>query len=588
MNIENILNKNSIPYQQAGNDLVINCPFCNKILGGNPVATFHIDQSYYRGNCNSCSKIADWEEISEKLGIISEKENIEKEEKKTEEKEDKRERTSQSDQLVKLIENTEGIELFHDDLNEPHIRININGHCENWRCRSKQFKRYLSSLYWNSYKKAPNTDAINTALGVIEAKACFDGNKFELFNRVAWLNDSLWYDLTNNNWQAVKINSEKWEIVHEPPILFKHYNHQKLQITPEKNGSIDEIFKFINIQNENHRILLRVYIVSSFIPDFPHPILCLYGSQGSAKSTLSRLLKMLIDPSAFGVTDFPKDGMELAQKLHNQWFSFFDNVSYLSGNTSDILCRAVTGAGVSKRELYTDGDDIIYHIKRPIGLNGINLIINKPDLLERSLLIELQEIPDDQRKAEKEIMEEFEKCLPKILGSIFDILSKALKIRPAIKLKSMPRMADFALWGCAITEALGYDQNRFSEAYNENINKQNDEALYENPVAMALTNFMEDKEIWTGTSTKLLSEIKLIAQNLKIEEKTLPKAPNALSRILNQIKPNLKKIGIEIIKEDGKQRILVIQKTKNNIVNIVDDANAVSDINDKNDNYDNF
>ena len=102
MNIKEILNKNSIPYQQVGNDLVINCPFCNKTLGGNPVATFHIDQSYYRGNCNSCSKITDWEELSEKLGISIEP-KIEPKEEKTKTKIKKQKPDFQNEEIEPVI-----------------------------------------------------------------------------------------------------------------------------------------------------------------------------------------------------------------------------------------------------------------------------------------------------------------------------------------------------------------------------------------------------------------------------------------------------------------------------------------------------
>ena len=44
-------------------------------------------------------------------------------------------------------------------------------------------------------------------------------------------------------------------------------------------------------------------------------------------------------------------------------------------------------AGFSKRQLYTDDDDIIYHFRRCIGFNGINLRATKADLLDRAIII---------------------------------------------------------------------------------------------------------------------------------------------------------------------------------------------------------
>ena len=52
-----------------------------------------------------------------------------------------------------------------------------------------------------------------------------------------------------------------------------------------------------------------------------------------------------------------------------------------------------------------------------------------------------------------------------------------MAIRPAIRLSGRPRMADFAEWGCAIAEALGHSQNEFLDAYSDNTNSRNEEAL---------------------------------------------------------------------------------------------------------------
>ena len=120
----------------------------------------------------------------------------------------------------------------------------------------------------------------------------------------------------------------------------------------------------LNIRDEHNRLLLKCYIIGLFIPEVPKPILMLHGEQGSAKSTLQELVKMLIDPSIIRTLAFPKDNNELVQKLSHNFISYFDNVSDIRDWISDQLCRAVTGSGFSKRQLYTDDDDIIYNFKR--------------------------------------------------------------------------------------------------------------------------------------------------------------------------------------------------------------------------------
>jgi hypothetical protein len=481
---------------------------------------------------------------------------------------------TQSQMLLEIIEDNPNIELFHDEASDPHVRLPIETHHEIWRCRSKQFKRWLAKLFWEKYGKTANSDAISNALNVIEGKACFDGREYQLANRVAWRDDCIWYDLSNTEWRAVRIDINGWEVVHNPPILFRRYSHQKAQPIPEHGGTVKAVLEFVNITDENQQMLFLVCLVSCFIPDFPHPIMVVYGSQGSAKSSLSRIVKLITDPSVVEISEFPKNQPELIQKLSHHWSIFFDNVSYLPNDISDILCRAVTGAGFSKRELYSDDDDILYSFRRCIGLNGINLVAQKPDLLERSILFELQRPAKSKRRQDKKLFEQFELERPKILGAIFDAISMALTIKDAISLPFLPRMADFAVWGCAIAEAIGYTQEAFLDAYYKSINDQNKEVIFDSTVAQAILHFMEDKPFWKGAPSDLLEELKSVAGiDLKInveKEKSFPKAANALTRKLNQLKQNLEEAGIVMQRDDSSnRRKILLQKIAEHTVQTV-------------------
>jgi hypothetical protein len=498
---------------------------------------------------------------------------------------------SQSTQLIEIIESDKRITFFHDETKNAFLTLPVKDHFEIWSCKNKRFKQWLGNIFWKAEGKVIYSEALNTTINAIEGKAIFDGQQHALHNRITWYNDAVWYDLSDENWRAVKITSENWEIVNKPPILFRRYSHQKPQIEPVPNGDIKTFLNFININDEKQKLLLLVYLVSCFIPDIPHPIPIVYGDQGSAKSTLSKLLRRLIDPSMIEVSECSQNAVELIQNLSHHWFIFFDNVSHLSGSVSDILCKAVTGSGFSKRALYSNDDDIIYTFKRCIGMNGINLIATKPDLLDRSILFELERITKEKRQSEKELFEKFEKELPRLLGDIFNIISKALQIKPNIKLDSLPRMADFTVWGCAIAQAMGHTQQEFLAAYNQNIESQNKEVIYGSFVASAVISFMDDRQEWNGTSSELLEHLKDVAekQNVKTDkEKNFPKAANILSRQLNQLKTNLAEIGIQISRgEKNRQRIIYIRKISNNIVS-TDEVTLTGDIREKigNDNTD--
>jgi hypothetical protein len=363
----------------------------------------------------------------------------------------------------------------------------------------------------------------------------------------------IYYDLTNSKWEVVKITPNGWSI-EKCPVLFRRYSNQLMQQYPSvqyPSDIFDQFLKLLNVKDGDNKLLLKCYIVSLFIPEIPKPILMLHGEQGSAKSTLLELVKMLADPSIIRTLSFSKNNDELVQKLSHNYISFFDNVSDIRNWISDQLCRAVTGSGFSKRELYTDDDDIIYNFRRCIGFNGINLAATKADLLDRGLIIQLERIPEEQRRTIEDIWKDFEKIRPLLLGYICDILVRVMKKKSegGIKISIHPRMADFAEVAEIISRNTGNRENKFLEVYHRNIGLQTEQALEASPVAVTLIEFMNSRTEWIGTTTELLNELEQVAEILKIKTKNnkeWPSAPNRLSRRINDIKTNLRQIGIVI------------------------------------------
>ena len=565
----------------SGNSVLTACPSCNKtnFVSGEKLMVFRINQVDGCGVCDICQKHIEFAEIIKELRIQDTikpdpSQKSQKSEEKVSRSDSREPRISQSDLLVEAIENNPNIILFRNDFKEPFVRIPIGSHHEIWPCKSKSFKRWLATSLWDIHHKTPNSDSLNSALNVIEGKAYRGDGEYQLHNRVAWREGVLWYDLSDAEWQAVKITTEGWDVVSDTPILFRRYSHQRAQVRPAVNGDVKKLLQFVNVTSEHHQLLLLVYIISCFIPDFPHPIPLIYGAQGSAKSVLSKIIRRLIDPSDLEVISFPRESSQLAQQLSHHWCLFFDNVSELPEWLSDMLCRAVSGDGFSKRELYSDDDDIIYTFKRCIGINGINLVARKPDLLERSILLELERVSESGRLQEQELWKRFEEERSIILGGIFDVLSKAMSIKPTVHMQKSPRMADFASWGCAIAEALGYTQKQFLNAYYANIHGQNEEVLGGSLIATAIRKFMDDNTEWEGNSSELLRELASVAQFQGInpdKEKEWPKAANVLSRRLNELKTNLAEDGILIkFGYKQKQRMVTLQKCSGNVDAIVE------------------
>ena len=411
-------------------------------------------------------------------------------------------------------------------------------------------------------------------MNIIEAQACFEGPQHELHNRVAELEGAFWYDLTDDGRRAVKVTPDGWELVQKPPILFVRYEHHQPQVEPVSGGDITRLFDFLSPMDEQTKLLLLVWMVSCFIENTPHPVPVLHGPQGAGKSYAFRILRRTIDPSILLALSLPNNNNGLVQTLSHHWVALFDNVDILQPWQSDLMCRAVTGEGFSKRQLYTDDEDYIYSFRRCLGLNGINIAATRADLLDRSILIGLERIDPTQRRSEKELESAFFKARPHILGGVLDALSKAMTIMPTIELAARPRMADFAAWGCAIAEALGYSSGDFIAAYDANIQSQNSEVLEGHPVATAIMTLMEEQTTWQGEPAALLETLETIAEEQRINThaKIWPKAPNALTRRINEVKTNLKEAGLTIERSrtgDGKRKIWTFEKNPENTVGIV-------------------
>ena len=99
-------------------------------------------------------------------------------------------------------------------------------------------------------------------------------------------------------------------------------------------------------------MLLAVWLVAAFIPDIPHPIPNFHGEKGAGKSVGQRVLRRLIDPSQAVTLAFASEIREVVQQLAHYYAPIYDNLDPLSPWLSDLLCRAVTGEGFTKRELF--------------------------------------------------------------------------------------------------------------------------------------------------------------------------------------------------------------------------------------------
>jgi hypothetical protein len=444
--------------------------------------------------------------------------------------------------------------LFHDPTRRAFAAVPINGHVEVHAIKSTEFRLWLKRLFFAEQGRPPASQSYQDALGIIEAQAVFEGEMESVHIRIAGDSDRTYVDLGDANWRVIEITDCGWQILDQSPVRFRRPRGMLALPSPAAGGSLNDLKSFANCA-EADLVLIMTWLAACLYPLGPYPVLVLTGEQGSAKSTLARILKRLIDPSTSMVRSLPRDERDLAIAAANSWLLALDNISRISPWMSDALCRLSTGGGFGTRELWTDDEERIFDSQRPAILNGICEFLERADLMDRCIFVHLSPIPDNGRRIERELWKQFETAAPQLIRALLDAVVSGLKLLPQIKSTSLPRMADFARFGEAVSQALGKDPDTFLDAYRGNRKSASESALEDSIIAVPVRELASQTETkglkiipkgWEGTATELLDALNDIASEKARKSKRWPKSPRGMSGAIRRLAPQLRMSGVDI------------------------------------------
>ncbi len=462
------------------------------------------------------------------------------------------------DRLVSLV--TEA-ERWHTPASEAFATIKVCGHNEHWPIRSREFRDWLARGYLDRFYGAPSSQAFEDALRLIEADARFKGAEHEVPLCVAQGVDAIYLDLADKSWRAVEITTKGWCIVSDPPVRFMRTRGMRPLPVPKRDGSIKDLRRFVNVASDDDFKLVVGWLVGALKPCGPYTIIALNGEQGSAKSTLTRVLRALIDPNGVPIRQVPRDERDLMIAARNARVVCLDNLSYVRAWLSDALCRLATGGGFSTRQLYTDTDETLFEVACPVILNGIPDLVERPDLADRAIPLTLPGIPNRERRSEADFWAAFDSARQRILGALLDAVSCALCRLPHVKIDDLPRMADFALWVTAAEPALDWPDGSFLKAYEANQEDAVGVTLEADPVAQAVIRLVEKEGHWCGTATDLLRALRPSTLDPGFNRRIWPASPNGLSGRMRRVAPNLRAVGVVVNwKRNSGERLIEIKR----------------------------
>lgn len=392
----------------------------------------------------------------------------------------------------------------------------------------------LAAAYFTATGKAAPQQALTDALLVLEGNAQ-QLDPLPLHLRVAEHDARLLLDLGDVTGRAVELRPGGWQVLDESPVLFRRTALTGVLPAPERGGDLDELWSVLNVAGRD-RPLVLAWLVSTLLPKMPHPILVLRGEQGTGKSTASRMLTGLLDPSPVQVRKPPREQDAWVTAAAGSWVVGVDNVSTVAEWWSDALCRAVTGDGDVRRRLYSDGDLAVFAFRRVVLLNGIDLGAVRDDLGERLLTVELTRIDDRARRLDADLVDLWAVAHPRLLGALLDIACRVLAELPRVVLGGLPRMADFARVLAAVDTALG---TRSLDTYLGQAADLAADSVSADPVLATITATIRD--VWEGPASLLLDHITAELEHKPGRE--WPKDARALTAILRRRAPALRRLG---------------------------------------------
>jgi putative DNA primase/helicase len=445
------------------------------------------------------------------------------------------------------------------------VSVPVWGHKrrEHMRVNSREFRQWVTLTYFRATERGLSGQAQSEAVSLAEARALDSGETRHAWRRAALGDDgaTIFLDLGGGDprgeRRAVKITAAGWEVIEAEavPVPFLRAADALPLPEPEADAAkVADLRGFVNVAGDDDLALAWAWIVCALRPfaaGGSYPILCVHGEHGTGKSQATRFLQGVVDPSTLTGRATPREERDIFVSAGNRHVLAYDNLSSIPEGFADAFCRIATGGAFSSRAMFTDADESILSALKPFLLNGIPATLTgRPDMASRALSLELARLTE--RRAERELIADYERALPGLLGLACDGLASALRNLDRTTLAEDVRMIDAATWAEAAAVGLDIPPGRIAAAWVANRNAADRALVESDELALAVAALLADEENltgraeWRGSPSDLFHKLGVHASDQAKRGPQWPRSPSGMGTRLKRLNPAMRAaLGID-------------------------------------------
>jgi len=319
---------------------------------------------------------------------------------------------------INYIKSIEG-NLYIAFKTQPHRALSLNG-------SKSEALNEISLRYLAAFDRFPEKEARSLLESFLLAQ-CSSQSPTHVYLRVAHVGE-IYIDSGDAAMSVIHINKEGFSREISAPVVFARSPITSTIADPfGVTPNLEALYEYLPMERTAISVLIGCLIATHF-EDQSQPVLFLHGPAKAGKTTTTRRILDLVDPT----TPMPGVSLSNDEKVFKalakvRRYLVFDNISHIKNDVSDILARTSSGGELITRALYSNDDAHVTQMRRPIVVNGINSSLTRADLASRAFQFVLQGIPQGARKSDSRLQVEWESALPSIMAGFYTLMADVLR-----------------------------------------------------------------------------------------------------------------------------------------------------------------